>query len=110
MSHLCCIYSVENSFLSALGPELVFLAWGSYELGRAHWGGGGALLGNKWKYIFFSSFICRALESQNVLDGLETSVPTTVFFRRLWSFNRLFCLFLSDFGLLFNKKSAKLRG
>ena len=26
MSHFCCIYSVQNSFLSALGPKLDFIA------------------------------------------------------------------------------------
>ena len=36
MSHFCRIHSVENSFLSALGPELDFLAWGSYAVELAH--------------------------------------------------------------------------
>ena len=41
MSHFCRIYSVENSFLSALGPELDFLARGSYAVELAHCGRGG---------------------------------------------------------------------
>ena len=36
MSHFCCIYSVKNSFLSALGPKLDFIAWGSYAVELAH--------------------------------------------------------------------------
>ena len=44
MSHFCCrhIFFVENSFISALGPELKFLAWGSYavELAHCEWEGG----------------------------------------------------------------------
>ena len=37
MSHFCCIFSVENSFLSALGPELdFFVFWGSYAVELAH--------------------------------------------------------------------------
>ena len=32
MLHFCRIFSVENSFLSALGPELDFLAWESYAV------------------------------------------------------------------------------
>ena len=36
MSHFCRIFSVEISFLSALEPELDFLAWGSYAVELAH--------------------------------------------------------------------------
>ena len=42
MSHFfSCIFGIENSFLSGLGPKLDFSAWGSYAVELAHCGGGG---------------------------------------------------------------------
>ena len=36
MTHFCRNFSVENSFLCALEPELDILAWRSYDVELAH--------------------------------------------------------------------------
>ena len=86
MTHFCRIYSVENSFLSALGTELDFLAWGSYAVELAHCGLWGAKsFGALFQGMFTALGFLKVLEKSSVFKGM-------INFQRpsIWNFT-LFC-------------------